>query len=712
MKNKHEKLIGGTPFFWGLALRNVASRPRCNILLCAGSAVCATILVGALLAGSSLRGSLREHHTQRLGEVGWVISVTGGQIRASIADTLTAYLAVKAAPVQILTGTASVAGTDSGAVSVNIIGVDERFWELGPRAVAPQNISASFRDNTSDISAVVNTALARKLGIDAGGGVTLQFQTAIPFALDAPLSPQNDLITLRLPVESVADGGRFGNFSLKTEHVIAYNVFVPLKLLQSVNNTPGMAGAVLIDKVAFGLPNNIPALSINKLDNMPDVLSNKQPALSTNKSANTAVKQSYHIMYDDIIGVVQKSLSISDAGLDMRGVESGINVQNNANAERSAMDTIDNDTNINNNANATDSTAPAGLIGETEAAMTSSLTSSICGIQLTDTRAAADDAVSRGTGFAPPFFGLSFFAFAAPLLLIWLLSTLQVKSRTEEHKILTAAGYLRKHILRVYMSEGLLVFSIGTFAGILLSPLYALALIAALKSVRNAAVMMPALNLHIEILPVLIGGAAAFVCAIASMFIPVFLATRRRVSAPYRIPKRVASERPFDTRRFILRNVMRDKRRALCEIMIIACALFILGTAQLFYQDAVESTYLLIFSIAGVAWLMFGCAGMGIVVARDIEERRGELAMLMAQGFNFSMIRRVLFSEHAAVALAGTLLGLLPAVVASGAMFNLAGFVKIICLFAVVLFCGAGSIRLGLRGLKKQKLLAVLKDEL
>jgi ABC-type antimicrobial peptide transport system permease subunit len=183
---------------------------------------------------------------------------------------------------------------------------------------------------------------------------------------------------------------------------------------------------------------------------------------------------------------------------------------------------------IPGNIGARDGTARAISVDEIEAAVTLSLTPSICGIQLAAVRTGADGAADSETDLTPLFLGLSFFMFAATLLLIWLLSALQVKSRAEEHKILTAVGYSRKHLLLVYMSEGVLVFSIGTIAGALLSPLYTLTLIGALKSVWKAAAMTPVLNLHIEILPILIGSAAAFACALLSMFVPVFFAARRR----------------------------------------------------------------------------------------------------------------------------------------------------------------------------------------
>jgi len=1140
MKNTHEKRTSGTAFFWELARRSLAFQWRSNILFCAGSAVSAVILIGALLTGSSLKGSIRGLYTPRLGEVKWVLSSAGGHFRASIADSISTYLQVRAAPVQLLTGTANAAGADNsggGAARVNIIGVDERFWELGPQTAAAHNISAAFRSNTGDISAVVNSALAQKLGIEPGGDIILRFPTAKPLAVDAPFGSQDSQASLRLSVESIADGGKFGDFSLKAEHFTLYNVFVPLKLLQSMNNTPGMAGAILIDK-------DIPKLS------------SRQTALSNNNPADADITESANAEYERIISVVQKSLSIRDAGLNLRRVESSVGVQDSAavgtaDAERNAdfeiysgrvfisdtlkgiitraipkavpvsawfvneitaasglstpysfvstppleytlsgnriavgdwmardlvvsvgdsvtlkyfvphvtsglridssvfavstilYDTVPwlntslmppypgladaggcmdwnpsipvdlknirpedeeywekyrgkpkavisydkakqiwnnrfgvctavripnsaininsantvNTESIDNSTNVIDSAVAINtelIQANIESAIAPLLTPTLCGMQLTDVRTHIYNAVNGGMDFAPLFLGLSFFTFAASLLLIWLLSSMHYRSRAEEHTILSAVGYSRKHILLVYMSEGLLIFSIGALAGILLSPFYTLALIAALKSVWKAAAMTPVLNLHIDILSILAGSAAAFACAFISMFIPVFFATGRRFSSSARAPKpnRGTAVQTFDTHRFILLNILRNKRLAIGEAMILACALFILGITQTFHQrtvsdpsqrscgtggflyygelnsgipaeqagaeflreqgipvgginkntnanintnssdfssvvmrvkdgddasclnvnrtnapallgtnqnlldslgafsfaatinieadtggitkehpwlvlnfptedkktvygiadantidwglgkilgdtlayinelgdtlnvilaaslkntilqgkviiaetdfirnypsisgyrvllisapanlgeavanaflsyhgknglylepaaarlnafNAVENTYLSIFAILGMMGLALGCAGMGIVVARGIEERRYGLALLMAQGFTIGMIRRILFSEQAAIALAGTLAGLLPVVITFGAALNPASLLRIFFMLLIVILCGAGSILLGLRGLKTQNLLAVLKDEL
>jgi hypothetical protein len=80
----------------------------------------------------------------------------------------------------------------------------------------------------------------------------------------------------------------------------------------------------------------------------------------------------------------------------------------------------------------------------------------------------------------------------------------------------------------------------------------------------------------------------------------------------------------------------------------------------------VENTYLSIFQVLGGLGLILGSAGLGVVVLRNIMERRGELAALRAMGFARHRLGRMLLIEHAWVFLAGLVCGVLAAAVAVG----------------------------------------------
>jgi len=62
--------------------------------------------------------------------------------------------------------------------------------------------------------------------------------------------------------------------------------------------------------------------------------------------------------------------------------------------------------------------------------------------------------------------------------------------------------------------------------------------------------------------------------------------------------------------------------------------------------QAVENTYLGIFQALGGLGLLLGTAGLGIVVMRSVLERRGELALMQAVGFDRRALRRLVLSEH------------------------------------------------------------------
>jgi putative ABC transport system permease protein len=75
--------------------------------------------------------------------------------------------------------------------------------------------------------------------------------------------------------------------------------------------------------------------------------------------------------------------------------------------------------------------------------------------------------------------------------------------------------------------------------------------------------------------------------------------------------------------------------------------------------NAVENTYLSIFQALGGLGLIFGSAGLGVVVLRNILERRGELALLRALGFPQQLVQRFVLIEHGLLVLAGLAIGTL-----------------------------------------------------
>jgi len=82
--------------------------------------------------------------------------------------------------------------------------------------------------------------------------------------------------------------------------------------------------------------------------------------------------------------------------------------------------------------------------------------------------------------------------------------------------------------------------------------------------------------------------------------------------------------------------------------------------------NSVENTYLSIFQMLGGLGLILGSVGLGLVVLRNVLDRRGELAMLRAVGFDKIMLKKMIFHEHSGLMLGGLACGVIAALVAVG----------------------------------------------
>lgn len=85
---------------------------------------------------------------------------------------------------------------------------------------------------------------------------------------------------------------------------------------------------------------------------------------------------------------------------------------------------------------------------------------------------------------------------------------------------------------------------------------------------------------------------------------------------------------------------------------------------QLARFNIVQNTYLSIFLALGGLGLILGTIGLGIVVLRNVLERRGELAVLRAVGFSRPMLRQLIFTEHTLLLAGGFLVGTIAALFA------------------------------------------------
>ena len=97
------------------------------------------------------------------------------------------------------------------------------------------------------------------------------------------------------------------------------------------------------------------------------------------------------------------------------------------------------------------------------------------------------------------------------------------------------------------------------------------------------------------------------------------------------------------------------------------------ATRRLAEFSQVQNTYLDIFQALGGLALLLGSVGLGVVVLRNVLERRGELALLQAVGFRKSALHWLVLAEHGGLLVLGLAGGIISAALAVWPALNASG---------------------------------------
>ena len=111
-------------------------------------------------------------------------------------------------------------------------------------------------------------------------------------------------------------------------------------------------------------------------------------------------------------------------------------------------------------------------------------------------------------------------------------------------------------------------------------------------------------------------------------------------------------------------------------------------TQRLAEFNSVTNTYLTVFMVLGGLGVLIGTIGLGIVLLRNLLDRRYEIALLQSLGFNKAFIIRLIFFENFVLLVSGlligvlaALIGILPSLISSA--FDISGTFVFIILVAV-----------------------------
>ncbi len=223
--------------FLRLVIRSLAHYRRTGVVVVMGLAVATSVIVGSLIIGDSVEGSIRHTALARLGVI--VDAITASRFfDDQLADR--AGLHGATAALIRLDGSARAEADEAVIADVRIIGVDEDFWRLYPEA-EPRSLEPRV--------AVINEALAGDARVAVGDTVSITVSRpgkAATETLFARRERHETIATLRVEVTEVLPDLGPGGFRLDPSTAMPRNVIVDRAWLAEQIGEAGRANALVM----------------------------------------------------------------------------------------------------------------------------------------------------------------------------------------------------------------------------------------------------------------------------------------------------------------------------------------------------------------------------------------------------------------------------------------------------------------------------------
>ena len=227
-----------------------------TVALC--TAVATGVLAGALIVGDSVRGSLRNITTERLGAIQHVL----------LADHFFQQDLLKRqskVPAILLNGTIVAPQTQARASKVNILGVTENFFTFWGADTAP---NLNKIDGQPFNAIVINEALQNELNVQIGDTLLVNMPQAAdihPEFLLGERDASKAIQSLRLIVTDVIPTQNAGRFGLRAHQSLPQNAYISLPVLQNALGQADRVNAVFTSEENAITADEL-ALSLEALD--------------------------------------------------------------------------------------------------------------------------------------------------------------------------------------------------------------------------------------------------------------------------------------------------------------------------------------------------------------------------------------------------------------------------------------------------------------
>lgn len=222
-------------------LRSLAFYRKTHLWVVLGTMLSTAILVGALIIGDSVRHSLQRIVFVRLGETEFALSSGDRFFQVRMADKLAESLETTVAPLLQTRGIAIADGGQRRVNNIQVVGVDARFGKMGG--------AGEFYAHMAPGEAIVNRALADRLGIQQNDEILLRMHKPDVMPKDAPLSLDSDTsIARRFTIKGIAGDSDFGRFNLRADQLTPLSVFISLPVMAREMDFEDRANILLVSE--------------------------------------------------------------------------------------------------------------------------------------------------------------------------------------------------------------------------------------------------------------------------------------------------------------------------------------------------------------------------------------------------------------------------------------------------------------------------------
>jgi ABC-type antimicrobial peptide transport system permease subunit len=196
------------------------------------------VISGSLMTGNSVRYSLKRSSSEKLGNTGIVVNSGMRYFDPSVSERISRHINVMSTGILEMKGYCQNFASGESAFSVNIIGIDQSFFEFH----GDGNIM------TGEGEVAVNGKLAELLDLNEGDDIMIRFDNISDIPSDAPFAPEKGPGTsMVLKTGKVLSSGQAGNFSLGISQITPLNVFINRADIITEDGKPPAINRLLIE---------------------------------------------------------------------------------------------------------------------------------------------------------------------------------------------------------------------------------------------------------------------------------------------------------------------------------------------------------------------------------------------------------------------------------------------------------------------------------